>query len=213
LVLIDEQGRQSESYALTAERVDIGADTACDIPLTDALYLAALHCRVERAGEGGLLHPVDRDNGVYLRLTTVAPLEHGDVVRIGQEVLRYERLDRLEPEHNADGQAELVGWTPPESVWGRLCQVGMAREVANAYLLGAPDVFLGRERGDILFPRDGFVSASHAVLSWRDGQCYIKDLGSSNGTFIQLNRSTPLRDGDLFLLGRNLLRFDATAAT
>jgi pSer/pThr/pTyr-binding forkhead associated (FHA) protein len=50
------------------------------------------------------------------------------------------------------------------------------------------------------------VSGSHAVLSDRNGRGFLKDLVSSNGTFVKAKGETVLRNGDLFLLGRNLLR-------
>ncbi len=206
VALIDDNGGESVQFPIVAGENRIGSGEACQLRFPDDGFLARLHCVVEADAGRATLRPVDHSNGVFLRITTPVELHHGEVVRIGQEILRFERFDRLVPEVNSDGLAETVGWQPPRGVWGRLCQLGLSRQVANAYLLSTPDVFLGRERGDILFPRDGFVSGSHAVLSDRSGRSFLKDLGSSNGTFVKVKHDTPLRNGDLFLLGRNLLR-------
>jgi hypothetical protein len=206
LALIDDNGAESIQFPLIAGENRIGSGKTCQLRFPDDGFLANLHCAVDAGPDKCSLRPVDDCNGVYLRITTPVEVHHGDVMRVGQEVLRFERLDRLQPEIGLDGQLEAVGWPVPRGVWGRLCQVGLQRQVANAYLLANPDVFLGRERGDILFPKDGFVSGSHAVLSDRNGRAFLKDLGSSNGTFIRVKQQTPLRNGDLFLLGRNLLR-------
>ncbi|MBM4342034.1 MAG: FHA domain-containing protein, partial [Deltaproteobacteria bacterium] len=206
VALIDDNGGESVQFPIAVGENRIGSGEACQLRFPDDGFLARLHCVVEADTGRAMLRPVDHSNGVFLRITTPVELHHGEVVRIGQEILRFERFDRLVPEVNSDGLAETVGWQPPRGVWGRLCQLGLSRQVANAYLLTTPDVFLGRERGDILFPRDGFVSGSHAVLSDRSGRSFLKDLGSSNGTFVKVKHDTPLRNGDLFLLGRNLLR-------
>lgn len=206
VALIDDNGGESVQFPIVVGDNRIGSGEACQLRFPDDGFLARLHCVVEADAGRAMLRPIDHSNGVFLRITTPVELHHGEVVRIGQEILRFERFDRLVPEVNSDGLAETVGWQPPRGVWGRLCQLGLSRQVANAYLLSTPDVFLGRERGDILFPRDGFVSGSHAVLSDRSGRSFLKDLGSSNGTFVKVKHDTPLRNGDLFLLGRNLLR-------
>ena len=206
VALIDDNGGESVQFPIVAGENRIGSGDLCQLRFPDDGFLARIHCTVEAETNRALLRPIDHSNGVFLRITTPVELHHGEVLRIGQEILRFERFDRLIPEVNSDGLTETVGWQPPRGVWGRLCQLGLSRQVANAYLLATPDVFLGRERGDILFPRDGFVSGSHAVLSDRSGRSFLKDLGSSNGTFVKVKHDTPLRNGDLFLLGRNLLR-------
>ena len=206
IALIDDSGAESTQFPLTLGENRIGSGENCQLRFPDDGFLAQLHCIVDADASRFLLRAVDQANGTYLRITAPVEIHHGDVLRVGQEVLRFERIDHLKPEFSSTGEAEQVGWPLPRGVWGRLCQIGLGRQVANAYLLGTPDVFLGRERGDILFPKDGFVSGSHAVLSDRNGRVFLKDLGSSNGTFLRVPRESPLRNGDLFLLGRNLLR-------
>lgn len=206
LALIDENGAEAMKFPLHVGENWIGSGPSATVRFADDGFLAAEHCILEVHRESFRLRPLERANGTFLRITAPVELRHGDVLRVGQEVLRFERLDQLRPEVGLDGNAEVVGWPVPRGAWGRLCQIGLQRQVANAYLLASPDVFLGRERGDILFPKDGFVSGSHSVLSERNGRVFLKDLGSSNGTFLRIQQDTPLRNGDLFLLGRNLLR-------
>ena len=206
LALIDDNGQEAQQFALVAGENRLGAGPDCHVRFADDGFLAGLHCAIDAAPGRVVLRPIDTANGTYLRITTPIEIHHGDRMRVGQEVLAFERLERMTPEVGRGGETEVVGWAVPRGVWGRLCQVGLQRQVANAYLLANPDVFLGRERGDILFPKDGFVSGSHAVLSDRNGRAFLKDLGSSNGTFVRVKQETPLRAGDLFLLGRNLMR-------
>lgn len=57
------------------------------------------------------------------------------------------------------------------------------------------------------------VSRRHARITRRDGQYFIEDLGSTNGTFINRGRRLlpgdrqVLRDGDEIIVGKTFLRF------
>jgi len=68
---------------------------------------------------------------------------------------------------------------------------------------------VGREDADITVPRDS-VSRRHAEL-WRDGSgtWIVRDLGSTNGTFINESRieKQPLREGDQVRFGDAIYKF------
>ncbi len=66
---------------------------------------------------------------------------------------------------------------------------------------------IGRTEGDIRFPEDQFLSPLHAKLSWEDGRLEVRDLGSRNGTWVFLEAPYRLMDGDVFLIGSQVLRF------
>jgi hypothetical protein len=67
---------------------------------------------------------------------------------------------------------------------------------------------LGRERGDILFPEDGYVSGTHARISLREEHVYLTDLGSSNGTFLRLRHERTVPAGAFMLMGQQLFRLE-----
>lgn len=66
---------------------------------------------------------------------------------------------------------------------------------------------IGRTEGDVRFPEDQFLSPIHAKLSWEDGRLEVRDLGSRNGTWVFLETPYRLTDGDLILIGSQVLRF------
>jgi len=66
---------------------------------------------------------------------------------------------------------------------------------------------IGRTEGDIRFPDDQFLSPLHAKLTWEEGRLEVRDLGSRNGTWVFLEAPHRLTDGDLILIGSQVLRF------
>jgi pSer/pThr/pTyr-binding forkhead associated (FHA) protein len=70
-----------------------------------------------------------------------------------------------------------------------------------------PDTTIGRQDGDIRFPDDAFLSPLHAKLSWEHDALVVRDLGSRNGTWVFLEAPHRLADGDLLLIGSQVIRF------
>jgi len=73
---------------------------------------------------------------------------------------------------------------------------------------------IGRATDCHLRPASAAVSLRHCAIEDREGQVFIQDLGSTNGTFInddRLNSDCPLRDGDELCIGplRFLVRSDS----
>lgn len=72
----------------------------------------------------------------------------------------------------------------------------------------ASDQFdLGRSEGDLLFD-DPHMAARHARIIHREGQYVILPLETRNGVYVRLRQPVELYDGDHFLLGKQVLRFE-----
>ena len=69
------------------------------------------------------------------------------------------------------------------------------------------DTTIGRLDGDIRFPDDAFLSPLHAKISWEQNELVVRDLGSRNGTWVFLEAPHRLLDGDLLLIGSQVMRF------
>jgi len=69
------------------------------------------------------------------------------------------------------------------------------------------ETFIGRGTCDASYPNDVLLAPRHASVAKREGKVYLKDLGSTNGTFVKLRQDTELVAGDVFLIGRELFRF------
>ena len=70
-----------------------------------------------------------------------------------------------------------------------------------------PEVTVGRLDGDVRFPDDPFLSPLHAKLSWELDRLVVRDLGSRNGTWVFLEAPYRLVDGDVLLIGSQVVRF------
>jgi pSer/pThr/pTyr-binding forkhead associated (FHA) protein len=69
------------------------------------------------------------------------------------------------------------------------------------------DTTIGRGDSDLRFPDDPFVSPLHARLSWEGHRLIVRDLGSRNGTWVFLKTPHRLADGDMLLIGSQMIRF------
>lgn len=77
----------------------------------------------------------------------------------------------------------------------------------RSFPLGAGEAVVGRSDGDIRFADDVYLSPVHAQFSMRAGGLCVRDLGSRNGTWVFLDGPCRLSDGDVILVGSQLLRF------
>ena len=73
-------------------------------------------------------------------------------------------------------------------------------------------VRIGRSEESEIVLVDPSVSRAHAVVEVRGGEPVVRDVGSTNGTFVNGRRvrSRPLRDGDELLFGDTKMRFEST---
>jgi pSer/pThr/pTyr-binding forkhead associated (FHA) protein len=167
-------------------------------------YLSPVHASLDIRGVTAMVRDLDSLNGVFVKMTQEEELQSGQIIRIGQELLRFELIPAPEP--TADG-TELMG-SPNPGYWGKLTVI-IGREVTGAaFPLLGDSCTLGRERGEINFPDDGYVSGLHARITLRDGRVYLADLGSSNGTFVKVNGERAVGHDSYVLLGQQLFRLN-----
>jgi pSer/pThr/pTyr-binding forkhead associated (FHA) protein len=79
----------------------------------------------------------------------------------------------------------------------------------DTHAIEGPSVDLGREEGEIRLPQDRFVSPRHARVFARGPQYFVRDLESVNGVYLRVKDSRPLSDGDLVLMGSEVLSFNS----
>lgn len=202
LVLIRPDGSEGGTFPLVDATTTVGRD-AGGLFSSDT-YMSPKHAVF--AFKGNALTVTDQGslNGVYVRIDRETPTElvPGAVFRIGQEILRYDPIGA--PARGADG-VEPMG-SPNNGIVGRLSLVIGRETTGNAFPIPAAGMHVGRERGDVIFPEDGYVSGLHCRLHSDNGKVYLTDVGSSNGTFVRVHGESPLKSGAFILMGQQLFR-------
>jgi len=100
----------------------------------------------------------------------------------------------------------------PKPSWGarnetRLRVVEPAATRGQTYDLGE-ELTLGRAGGCQVTIDDTYVSQLHARLFQKDGQFFLEDLGSTNGTYLnrkKVTAPTAIRKGDRLQVGKTVL--------
>jgi predicted component of type VI protein secretion system len=201
LTLLRVDGTDAGLYTSTEDQAVIGRETG-GIFASDAT-LSPLHAKFERRGDRLFVSDASSLNGVYRRLVRNVPagLEPGDGFRIGQEVMRYELLG----DGDSASDVQTLG-SPRRGIRSRIVSVVGRGDYGNASSVPPTGLLLGRERGDVLFPEDGYVSGLHCRIHLDGTRAFITDLGSSNGTFLRLRSETEVGANDVLLMGQQLFR-------
>ncbi len=204
LTALRADGSEAGSYTLPSLNMIIGRDTGAIFAGDN--YLSPRHGQFSSRGGRFFLRDESSLNGIYRKLRRDEPVQviNGDVFRIGQEIVRFEALAPMPT--TADG-VERLG-SPSKGYVGRIALIIGRDAVGNSFPIPEAGLHLGRERGDVLFPEDGYVSGLHCRVAYEKGQLSLTDLGSSNGTFIRISSEIELVDGDVVLMGQQLFRIN-----
>ncbi len=175
-------------------------------------YLSPSHA--EFAYEGDRLRVTDRGslNGVFLLVREPCPLSDGQRIVMGEQILRFELIGERggPPVSNAEGTMPMgSGLDWPGARLVKILADG--REGPSFFFAGKRRVF-GRQTGHYCFPDDPLMSHQHAAIEERSGRYWITDLGSTNGTFVQI-REAELGHGTVVRMGNQRFRIEYRAAT
>lgn len=201
LVLINPDGSEGSAFPLTDGVTEVGRGVG-RLFAGDA-YLSPHHATFTFGPNGFKVRDEHSLNGVYVKLGRDVPvrLSPGDIFRIGQEILRFEAIP---PSEHVDG-VEPMG-SPNPGYLGRIALVVGRDSIGNAFPIASDGMHIGRERGDVIFPEDGYVSGLHCRIHHDGSHVVLTDVGSSNGSFIRIRGEHLLARGELLLLGQQLFR-------
>ena len=170
-------------------------------------------------GGGLVLRDLGSVNGVFLRVGNAmggdgrveVELGDQDLFLVGQQVLKFEVVKDGEDGLGPAGQhGTLLFGTPQAPRFARIAQRTVEGVTRDLFHVRKVETVLGRESGDIVFTDDPFLSRRHAVIKYdRDNKRFLlADLGSSNGTFVQIRGDVGLKSGDQFSIGQQLFRVE-----
>ena len=167
----------------------IGADKLCDIRLASP-HVSRRHCRLTSNGSTWIVEDLGSTNGTFV-----------NGVRIGG-VVRVSPSDTI-----TLGQSQPMPW--PEDASPPLCGgPATARPRQLSLPAAGRPLFVGRSAACAVVLDFPMVSSRHAVIEMGDGGWEIRDLGSTNGTFVagrRIDGPTPVRPGDEIGFGSHRL--------
>jgi pSer/pThr/pTyr-binding forkhead associated (FHA) protein len=115
------------------------------------------------------------------------------------------------PTRRTDRPPPLQDEVPAREVSGRLVVIIEDGSEGSSYDLAGTQIDVGSGYGDIVLPDDRYLSPRHARFFRQDGRWFLRDLDSTNGVYRRLREPAPLGDGDLVLLGLEVLGFQLVA--
>ncbi|MDG3005797.1 FHA domain-containing protein [Paludisphaera mucosa] len=213
--------RWSDLGAVRGSFLDLGRATFQDWN-PNPEDLAESHVRL-MIDEGRLfVEPLPSLNGVYLKMKPNRPAElaPGARFRIGRHVIAFRKGDAapsdVEPLQSADGEVFQSRVLVP---LGFLDLIGPDGEAYVSHPLTKtedPGTRIGRggARCDLALTGDDWVSGEHARVYFTGEACFLEDLKSTNGTFIQvvgmqeIERGVAIRPdaGDIVAIGGYMIR-------
>lgn len=211
LVIVSQESGE-QAVELAKEEIVIGRDRQCDIPLADG-RVSRSHARLECGPDGCYLVDLGSANGSFLNGGRVerARLSPGDIIRIGNSTLRFESLQTdFEPDVTLiDDLGDLEQTIARETVNMTVYDTTRPRVVVHMpgstweVPLVQERTTIGRQPGSDIVIDHGRVSRQHAQIERQDGAFVVRDLGSSNGTWLgnQAVETHVLADGDTFRIG------------
>jgi pSer/pThr/pTyr-binding forkhead associated (FHA) protein len=223
--------RTGDGFPLPARRVTIGRDVECDIVLPDN-GVSRRHASIAPV-PGGYILTDESSNGTLVngaRVGGTRILDHGDVLRMHDEELRYE----VEGASESESAPAAVASRAPTTV---LDMSGLRSMIATegtrkasrrsptasleiirgpfagaSFQIDRPVASIGRGDQSDVRVRDESVSSAHATLLRKGDTWYVVDLRSVNGTFVdgynvagerELHTGATLRVGAVEMLFRS----------
>jgi pSer/pThr/pTyr-binding forkhead associated (FHA) protein len=190
------------AFSLPARKTVIGRDTECDIVIPD-VGVSRRHASITPV-PGGYLLTDESSNGTLVNGSRVAGtriLDHGDVIRMHDEEIRFELEGHTggepTPEQASRAATAILDMSSLRSVAAAEAARAASRrsptaslEIVRGAFAGAsfhierPVCSIGRgEQADVRL-RDDSVSTAHATLLRKGDAWYVVDLRSVNGTFV-----------------------------
>jgi pSer/pThr/pTyr-binding forkhead associated (FHA) protein len=209
LVLL-KAGERLDRYPLRRPEVFLGRSEG-DYNFAEDQLLSPRHARLTARGNAYWIEDAGSRNGTFLRLSGPAELRSGDQVTFGSLVFRYESAEGgacTTSLITTDGGVKLFG-SGRERARGSLVRILQDGSDGPAYPLTPARTILGRKLGHFLFPDDPLLSRQHVQFYERDGEMWVEDLGSSNGTMLRLRGPAELSKGVVFRIGDVTLEVSA----
>jgi pSer/pThr/pTyr-binding forkhead associated (FHA) protein len=208
LILIRGEGVEGLSYQLNAEQHVVGRNGQLVFP--DDPFVSPKHANLFYRSGKLVVRDEGSLNGVYLRVRGTVDIASGDCFLAGEQLFRLDATPKLNDGPAPDGTYFYS--SPKHQSPFRLVQLLQGGAEGMVVCARSNGLQIGREGGDLNFPTDLYMSASHCKLEETSGKMTLTDLNSRNGTYVKISAERELAHGDYLFIGRKLLRVEITAA-
>jgi pSer/pThr/pTyr-binding forkhead associated (FHA) protein len=208
LILIRGEGVEGLSYQLNAEQHIVGRSGQLVFP--DDPFVSPKHANLFYRNAKLVVRDEGSLNGVYIRVRGTVDLALGDLFLAGEQLFRVDGAPKAQDGPAPDGTYFYS--SPKHQSTFRVSQILQGGALGMTVCARAATLQIGREGGDLNFPSDLYMSASHCKLEDVGGQLTLTDLNSRNGTYVRIKNERELSHGDYLFIGRKLLRVEITAA-
>jgi pSer/pThr/pTyr-binding forkhead associated (FHA) protein len=207
LILIRGEGVEGLSYQLNADQHVVGRNGQLVFP--DDPFVSPRHANLFYRGGKLVVRDEGSMNGVFWRVRGSIDVTPGDFFLAGEQLFRIEGPPKANDGPAPDGTYFYS--SPKHQTQFRIVQILHGGGEGMAVCARGQTLQIGREGGDLNFPGDLYMSASHCKLEEAAGKLTLTDLNSRNGSYVRLKAERELAHGDYLFIGRKLLRVEITA--
>ncbi len=213
LVLINPDGPDQE-FELSKASISLGRAHTNDIILSDA-SVSRSHAQLEFGPSGISILDLGSSNGTWVNANRVdrANLSPGDAISLGSQRLQYLAEEPREDPGltQIDTQVQLTQTMNEEFLPVAINEtrhpslvIFSEERTWEVDLLNLDRATIGRDENGTIFLDTSNVSRHHAEVQRVGDSFILKDLGSTNGTWMhgQKVQEYTLQDGDVFHVGR-----------
>jgi pSer/pThr/pTyr-binding forkhead associated (FHA) protein len=180
------------------------ADNAIQLKVAEA---SRNHCRFFQDKNAWYVEDLGSSNGTLVNGRRVSrfELQDGDVISIGAASMKFMEFD-------APAAPAVEGWGDDDEIsleQETFLLLGIAGREGEVLKLSGDRVGVGRTKKNLLCIPDASVSGEHAEIVKRGDAWFVRDLMSSNGTFVEGERvkEQELRSGQVVRFGLAEARF------
>ena len=206
LVVITPEGAEGERLTPVVGVASVGRSDEAELAFGDDPYLSPVHAKLNVTKEAVHIEDLQSLNGTFIRLNQATSIGPGDTFVVGRQLLRLEAVGRsAHGESTSSDGTRLLGSPPPAGGFV-LVQLSANGRVQDRYHLPAGGGVIGRDSGEVRFPADRYVSGKHATVAVDKDKVTLRDMESSNGTWVRIRRRTSLEAGDEIYVGSQVFR-------
>ena len=205
LVLVRGDGSLGQHYPVDKPGLILGRDRG-EIQLPADKLLAPEHARFTQLADALYVEDISGGPGVFRRLRTAQILQPGDVVMLGRQKFAFQKGAAAEAAPEASLKKTQMFGAQTAAAPPQLEQLGDDGQVVKRFSLSDAETTFGRSRGTHTFPDDRYMSGQHARFFRGPEGFLVEDQNSTNGSYLRIRKRALVKDGDILLVGGQLLK-------